>query len=181
MPNVANSTLTDPNLPEPKGASAASAGQVYVANGAASGTWRYLPHSYCYYTNIGTGTTYTAPTSMTLLNPVTTGDSNPRDFTHNSAGRLTYTGATTLDVTVTVTITLKHSGAATDVQFQVFKNGVAVTGTKHVATANSSTYENVTMVSHASMATNDYVEIYTLTASGNVIVHAFSLTVQGNI
>lgn len=39
MANVNHSTLTDPYLHEPKGVAAASSGDVYVANGAGSGTW----------------------------------------------------------------------------------------------------------------------------------------------
>lgn len=39
MPNIALASVTDPNLPEPKGASTATQGQVYVADGAGSGVW----------------------------------------------------------------------------------------------------------------------------------------------
>lgn len=39
MANVAHSGLTAANLHEPKGAATASANQVYLANGAGSGTW----------------------------------------------------------------------------------------------------------------------------------------------
>lgn len=39
MANVEHSALTDPELHEPKGAAAASAGQIYVADGAASGAF----------------------------------------------------------------------------------------------------------------------------------------------
>lgn len=39
MANVQHSTLTDPNLHEPKGASTAAADQLYRANGSGSGTW----------------------------------------------------------------------------------------------------------------------------------------------
>jgi hypothetical protein len=39
MANVNHSALTDPYLHEPKGASTASAGEVYVADGAGSGAW----------------------------------------------------------------------------------------------------------------------------------------------
>lgn len=42
MVNVAHSTLTGANLHEPKGAAAASADTVYVANGAGSGTWQQV-------------------------------------------------------------------------------------------------------------------------------------------
>lgn len=182
MANVAHSGLTDPNLHEPKGVAAASAGQIYVADGAASGDWRYMPHAACYYTNIGTGTTYTAPTSFTLINPTTTGDADPRSFTHNSAGRLTYTGTETLDFDVLASITLKHSSASlVDVHFQVYKNGIAVTGTRHATAALSGNYTHVTLLGHISLNTNDYVEVYVLSASGNVVVHAYNLVVTGKI
>ena len=39
MANVNHNTLTDPYLHEPKGVSTATAGQVYIANGAGSGDW----------------------------------------------------------------------------------------------------------------------------------------------
>jgi hypothetical protein len=37
-----HSVITDPNIHEPKGVAAASAGQVYVANGSGSGVWTAL-------------------------------------------------------------------------------------------------------------------------------------------
>lgn len=39
MANVQHSTLTDPNLHEPKGISTAAASTAYLANGSGSGTW----------------------------------------------------------------------------------------------------------------------------------------------
>ena len=42
MANVNHSTLTDPYLHEPRGVAAASSGEVYIADGAASGTWTDL-------------------------------------------------------------------------------------------------------------------------------------------
>lgn len=39
MANVQHSSLTDPNLHEPKGISTATGDQVYISNGSASGTW----------------------------------------------------------------------------------------------------------------------------------------------
>lgn len=39
MANVAHSTLTGSNLHEPKGVASATAGQVYIADGAGSGAW----------------------------------------------------------------------------------------------------------------------------------------------
>ena len=39
MADVQHSTLTDPELHEPKGVTAASSGKVYVADGSSSGAW----------------------------------------------------------------------------------------------------------------------------------------------
>jgi len=39
MADVQHSALTDPNLHEPKGVAAASAGRVYVSDGSGSGDW----------------------------------------------------------------------------------------------------------------------------------------------
>lgn len=39
MSNIQHNALTDPNLHEPKGASTAASGAVYVANGSGSGSW----------------------------------------------------------------------------------------------------------------------------------------------
>ena len=43
--SVEHSAITDPNIHEPKGAAAASAGTYYRANGSGSGAWEYL-HAY---------------------------------------------------------------------------------------------------------------------------------------
>lgn len=40
MANVQHASLTDPELHEPKGVASASSGQVYVADGAGSGSWQ---------------------------------------------------------------------------------------------------------------------------------------------
>lgn len=45
MPTVVHASLTGANLHEPKGAAAASAGEVYVADGAASGSFGKLTHT----------------------------------------------------------------------------------------------------------------------------------------
>lgn len=43
MADVQHSTITDPNVHEPKGASTASTNTVYVADGSGSGTWKIVP------------------------------------------------------------------------------------------------------------------------------------------
>lgn len=55
MPNVQHAVTTDPDIHEPKGASTASAGMVYVADGAGSGTWTNFPLGWGSYLDTGTG------------------------------------------------------------------------------------------------------------------------------
>jgi hypothetical protein len=177
-----HSTLTGSALHEPKGADNANISQVFITDGAGSGSWRYIPHSALYYDNIGTGTTITTPTAYTLIGPATVGDSDPHEFTHNSLGRLTYTGASDVDVNVNASITFKHStGTGQDCYFQVHVNGVAVAGTQHVVTADSANYQNISLLSHTDLTTNDYVEVFCKSATGSVIVHAISINIEGKI
>jgi len=79
MANVQHSSLTDPNLHEPKGISTASANQLYLSSGSGSGTWtnanRFPGTGWGKYTN----TTYVLTTALAIsttpvLLPFTTAD-----------------------------------------------------------------------------------------------------------
>lgn len=77
MANVQHSNLTDPNLHEPKGISTATADQVYISNGSASGNWRdvnRLPGTgWGQYSNsVYTGTTYLNITDAGVVLPFDT-------------------------------------------------------------------------------------------------------------
>jgi len=79
MANVQHSTLTDPNLHEPKGISTAAADQLYRSNGSGSGTWtnanRFPGTGWGKYTNTTyTGTTTFAVSTTEVLLPFTTDD-----------------------------------------------------------------------------------------------------------
>ena len=79
MANVQHSSLTDPNLHEPKGISTASANQLYLANGSGSGTWtnanRFPGTGWGKYTNTTyVGTTALAISTSAVLLPFTTDD-----------------------------------------------------------------------------------------------------------
>lgn len=79
MANVQHSSLTDPNLHEPKGIAAASANQLYLSNGSGSGTWtnanRFPGTGWGKYTNTTyVGTTALAISTTPVLIPFTTND-----------------------------------------------------------------------------------------------------------
>lgn len=173
--------ITDPDIHDIKDVASASDGQVPVCVSGAS-VWRYCPHSFLYYDDLGgSGTTISTPTTYTLINPTTTGDTDPKEFTHNSAGRLTYTGTSTMDFSINISLSIKHSSAsAVDIYFQLHKNGGAVTGAQQVTSAASGNYENVGLNFHLSLAQNDYIELYCKTASGSVVIWAMNMFVKGD-
>jgi hypothetical protein len=79
MANVQHSSLTDPNLHEPKGIAAASANQLYLSNGSGSGVWtnanRFPGTGWGKYTNTTyVGTTALAISTTAVLLPFTTDD-----------------------------------------------------------------------------------------------------------
>lgn len=69
---VQHNAITDPDIHEPKGIAAATAGKVYVSDGASSGTWKYAPgkaHSEIYITSGTTAHTLAAASAFTKVNP----------------------------------------------------------------------------------------------------------------
>jgi len=169
---IEHKNIANDNLHEPKDVSTASANNVYLADGAGSGNWRHpSPHGGWYYSNIGTGTTYSTPTSYTLMSLVSTA-TGVHEFTHNSLGRLTYTGTPDRHLHIVLDTSFKHStGSGQDIYMSWYKNGVEETGSNIVRTADSANYGQVAMHWDDIASTNDYYEVYLKTASGNVIIH----------
>ena len=69
---VQHNAITDPDIHEPKGIAAATAGKVYVSDGASSGDWKYAPgkaHAEIYITSGATTHTLAAASAYSLLNP----------------------------------------------------------------------------------------------------------------
>jgi hypothetical protein len=63
-----HSTITDPDLHEPKGISTASQGRVYVSNGAGSGSWLHIPSGWGYYQHNGIAQTFNTTDAKLLIN-----------------------------------------------------------------------------------------------------------------
>lgn len=176
---IQHSALTGSDLHEPKGAAAAAVGRVYVANGAASGSWRTLPHGGFYYDAIGTGTSYT-PVAYTKIGPATVANATPREVTVSTTGRLTYTGSTTIDAILKASVCFKHSVGGVDCYFQVFKDGVALAGAQIVQNPGTA-FASIDISAYTTAATNSYFEVFLRAATGNIIVHAITLSLEGKI
>lgn len=139
MANTQHSTLTDPELHEPKGVAAASANEVYVANGSASGSWAPLELSFnIVIADISTAETVYIPIPYAgtitkvvsvLEGAIATADATitPKDASGSSMGTLTvaFSGSAAGDVdtltpasnnTVTADsfITVETDGASTN-------------------------------------------------------------------
>jgi len=183
MPEHENITA-DADNHEPMGLSSLTGGtsdakKVYHSDGAGSGSWtRANPHGSWRYTAIGTGTTFTTPSTYTLMNVVGAG-THLTDFTENSLGRLTYTGTNDAHCHSVCDITLKHStGSGQDIFFDVYKNGVSISA-ENAITADSGNYQHIALHWDVVLSTNDYVEVYLKTASGNVIIHEAYMFAMG--
>jgi hypothetical protein len=119
MPNVQHSSLTDPNLHEPKGVAAASANQLYLSNGSGSGTWtnvnRFPGTGWGKYTNTTyVGTTALAVSTTEVLLPFTTDDTVtqlPISYTGTTSGLMNLASETLQFVSTgdlhAVTVTFK--------------------------------------------------------------------------
>lgn len=63
-----HSSLTDPNLHEPKGVASAAEGMVYVADGAGSGSWNLIPTGWGYYSDNDSEQTFTSTAAKISIN-----------------------------------------------------------------------------------------------------------------
>ena len=180
MATVEHSTLTTGELHEPKGIATANANTVYIADGAGSGSWRLRPNGHCSYDN-DSGSTFTTPTTYTLINVATTTSGTQREFSHNAAGRLTYTGAMTTGVIITSLVSYDNSAASAELKFQLHVNGSPV-GTQSRVSASAANTNNTTVcILQANLNTNDYVELYATCSTGNLRVKALTIDVEGTV
>lgn len=95
------------------------------------------------------------------------------EFTHTSAGRITYTGTDTEKFLVNGTLTVSVDTAAQTLELFLYKNGTVVTKCNqedYFATASQDQSMGLDCI--VELATNDYLEYYVDTTSGTVIVTA---------
>lgn len=162
MATVQHSTLSSSELHEPKGAATADANTVYVADGAGSGNWLQAPTGFLNYTDNVTGVTLTTPTSFTLVNVPSDTHGTQRQYTHNNAGRLTYTGSATISTKLFATLVLQTAASSVEVVAQIFVNGIPAFPAQFVAEQTVSGSNGITtlpMVGYVDLSTNDYVEV----------------------
>jgi hypothetical protein len=101
--------------------------------------------------------------------------------TCTTAGRITYTGATTQILKINAALSLDPaSGSNQNLQVYLYKNGSAIAGSRMEAKINSGEHKEVSLVYQISMAINDYIEIYVQnsTATNNITVSRAVLSIN---
>lgn len=101
--------------------------------------------------------------------------------TCTTAGRITYTNATTQILTINAALSIDPvSGSNQNLQVYLYKNGSAIAGSRIEAKVNNGSHTAVPLVYALSMATNDYIEIYVQnsTAANNIIVSRAVLSIN---
>lgn len=165
MANINHSSISDPYIHEPKGITTATAGSVYVADGAGSGDW-VDAHSYVNgYLDFDSTTPayqHSVTTSFTPLDP-SFSVSEIKNFTGaiSPNARLVYTG--TNDVVATCQFSFNfRNGDSVDRNLEVifYKNGSAMNGGHIVITAVAGEWRSANLVDMTSLSTNDYVELF---------------------
>jgi hypothetical protein len=165
MANIQHSVLTDPQLHEPKGASTASSGKVYVANGSGSGAWQFIAgHSYgdLYITSSSVSQTLSAASALAKLNPTGAWTANGyQNITPSAAnGQFTTTqaGIYQLDFWVVFETAAIASGAAYNFHYAV--NGTASTRKVYVKkTSNNVDTLHLASNGYVTLAANDVISI----------------------
>jgi hypothetical protein len=122
---------------------------------------------------------YAAASTYYLLNLATTASGSNSSFTHNSLGRLTYTGSTTTTFLVVASCSLHYSlTTPRRIAVDLYKNGSS-TGTSIGLTMvdDAATPSSLSLNGLVSLATNDYVELYTANLSDATAIRFVSIMV----
>jgi hypothetical protein len=164
MANVNHSTLTDPYLHEPKGVASASSGDVYISNGSGSGVWTQSHRHVGGHITFSTGSPYahSTTTSDTVLNPTfNLIDNNGFTGLASPNARIRYDGSESISTAITFTASIQQSsGGDKQVELVIYKNGVALSGSRVVATAATGAWNQLTSAFNTTLNTNDYVEVF---------------------
>ena len=177
MANVEHSTLTDPYIHEPKGASTATVGKVYIADGAGSGVWtdpsKYLG-AYIPFDASTPAYQHSATTSDTVINPSFTVYVNS-GFTAASSPNARIVYSDTLAVTCKVILTLstkQASGTSRDVEWAIYKNGSVLPGSRTIRTISSGTWGSISVTGFTDLVTDDYLEVFSKASAACTVDYA---------
>lgn len=163
---IEHDSITDPEIHEPKGISTAAANKAYISDGAGSGSW--LPTQayiggYIAFDAATPAYQHSTSTTNTVINP-TFSVSTASGFSGATSpnARLIYTGTENVIADLSLMLSPKQaSGTQRDVEWAIYKNGTEVAGTRVIRSITSGTWGSVGLSALTTLATNDYIEIFT--------------------
>jgi hypothetical protein len=153
------------------------AGDTLTVDGSGNFVLTGTPHGQVHFYDLATPYTLTYPSAFTKLAPTTTAGGIPSNFTEATTARLTYTGADTVPMSISYSVSLDQtSGTNRDIVVAIYKNG-SVSNGYSVTTTQSGQKHTLSGVHTVSMSTNDYVELYILNngGSGNIRLYAMQI------
>lgn len=166
MATIQHRDITGNNIHEPKGASTALDGQVYIADGSGSGDWTFPSgHAYgeLYITNGSVSQTLPASSATAKLNPTGAWTLNGnKNVTPSAAnGTITILVAGEYQLNFYITFTTAAIAGGSKYKFHYAVNGVHTTrAALNAKTSNGADTVHVSAAGLASFAVNDVVSIY---------------------
>lgn len=183
--SIEHKNIVDPNIHEPKGIATATAGQIYVANGASSGSWEDHPDPVLKYAALSLGKTSNNATATTITAvgtyyPVggTFTEEDTFDMTTTAAsGRINISTAGTYEFVADISMISSRSSAV--VAFSFLVDGVA-TGPRIRRKIGTGADVGACSI-HAiipDLAVNKYIQIGVTLPSGEGGVNGDTVTVE---
>lgn len=169
--SIQHAAITDPDIHEPKGASTANSGEVYVADGAGSGVWTPSSRFAELYISAGSGTQALTSTAA-RLDPSTNWVAGVTNgVTQNATdGTLTIVTAGTYAMSFWITLTTDSVASGTTYTFYYAINGTP--NTRSVAVAKNTAGADKVTCSATGLVTlsaSDVVSIYAKSSINSTI------------
>lgn len=168
---IEHSTITDPEMHEPKNIASAAAAEVYVANGAGSGDWESqagavgdrIDGLLSMQNNAIPTTIMAASTdgsSAVLVAGVWTVEA-VEEMSGTADGRLTYLGVETARLPITFSVSLEPAtGTNINLSAYVAIDGTVITGSRRSSTASSGQPTSVTLPWQETFTTSKFSEVF---------------------
>lgn len=181
MANTAHKNMPDSQLHEVKGAATAAAGKMPIANGTGLAPFSYAnPIGATSFINNAVPFSMTSPTVYTKVNPVTTALGVAIEVTEGTNARLTYTGTRTSIFKINAVISLLQStGSNKEISVKLYKNSTAIAHSEVIQTTSTAITNQISLNATVSLATNDFIECYIITESGDLFIKGFYLDMIG--
>jgi len=179
MTTINHVNLTDPYLHEPRGVATAAANKVYVANGSGSGVWKPHHHfvgAYIAFDSATPAYTHDATTSPTVINPtLLTSVVDGFTVTNSPNARLVYSNTVDINAQITITLSSKQaSGGDKDVEWLIYKNGVAIPGAHTIRTISTGDWGSISVTGFVALTPTDYIEVYSKKSVAGDVLYASS-------